>query len=91
MEEIFYCDAAICSSKSEFTEATKLALDDTNKIIFKGSNSNINYRLSNFNAKEDRYLNQLIGVEHEKKVIFYASDPSKEESQRYLTEKFLFA
>tara|TARA_B110000003_G_scaffold236930_1_gene241830 strand:+ start:1870 stop:3654 length:1785 start_codon:yes stop_codon:yes gene_type:complete len=90
MEEIFYCDAAICSSKSEFTEATKLALDDTNKIIFKGSNSNINYRLSNFSSKEERYLNQLIGVEREKKVIFYASDPSKEESQRYLTEKFLF-
>ena len=32
----------------------------------------------------------MIGVEREKKVIFYASDPSKEESLRYLTEKFLF-
>ena len=90
MEEIFYCDAAVCSSESEFTEAVKLALDDNSKITFKGSNSNINYRLSNFTIKEDHYLHQLLGIDHGQKVIFYASDPSKEESQRYLTEKFLF-
>ena len=90
MEEIFYCDAAICASKSEFTEPIRLALDDTKKIAFKGSNSNINYRFSNFSLKDNRYLHKLIGLQHEKKVIFYASDPSKEESQRYLTEKFLF-
>ena len=90
MEEIFYCDAAVCSSESEFTKAVKLALDDNSKITFKGSNSNINYRLSNFTIKEDHYLHQLLGIDYSQKVIFYASDPSKEESQRYLTEKFLF-
>tara|TARA_B110000305_G_C19436097_1_gene639053 strand:+ start:272 stop:2062 length:1791 start_codon:yes stop_codon:yes gene_type:complete len=90
MEEIFYCDAAVCSSESEFTEAVKLALDDNSKITFKGSNSNINYRLSNFTIKQDDYLHQLLEINHSQKVIFYASDPSKEESQRYQTEKFLF-
>ena len=90
MEEIFYCDAAVCSSESEFTEAVKLALKDNSKITFKGSNSNINYRLSNFTIKQDDYLHQLLGINHSQKVIFYASDPSKEESQRYQTEKFLF-
>ena len=31
----------------------------------------------------------MLEVETQKKIIFYASDPSKEETQRYLTEKFL--
>ena len=31
----------------------------------------------------------LLGIDSQKKIIFYASDPSKEQSQRYLTEKFL--
>ena len=34
-------------------------------------------------------MHDLLGVNPEKKIIFYASDPSKEESQRYLTEVFL--
>ena len=90
MEEIFYCDDALCSSESEFTESVKLALDNNNKITFKGSNSLIKYRLSNYTIKQDRYLHTLLDIERTKKVIFYASDPSKEESQRYLTENFLF-
>ena len=49
----------------------------------------IKYRLENFSNKQDRYLHKLLGVDTQKKIIFYASDPSKEESQRYLTEKFL--
>ena len=89
-EEIFYCDTAVCPSESEFTESVKLALTDQSKIIFRGSNSLIQYRLSNFSNNDERYLNQLLEIDHRQKIIFYASDPSKEESQRYLIEKFLF-
>ena len=89
-EEIFYCDAAVCPSESEFTESIKLALADQSKITFRGSNSLIQYRLSNFNNNDERYLNKLLEIDHRQKIIFYASDPSKEESQRYLIEKFLF-
>ena len=90
MEEIFDCDFAVCSSESEFTNSVKLALKDESKIIFKGSNSKIKYRLSNFTIKHNRYLHHLFGINVNKKIIFYASDPSKEQSQRYLSEKFLF-
>jgi hypothetical protein len=89
-EEIFYCDAVVCPSESEFTESVKLALADQSKITFRGSNSLIQYRLSNFNNNDERYLNKLLEIDHRQKIIFYASDPSKEESQRYLIEKFLF-
>ena len=88
-EEIFYCDYAVCSSKSKHTESLKLALADDTKVAYKGSNSLIKYRLKNFSNKEDRYLSKLLGVDARKKIIFYASDPVKEESQRYLTEKFI--
>ena len=90
MEEIFYCDAGVCSSKSNFSESIKLALKNDSQIAFKGLNSNINYRLSNFTSTEDKYIHKLAGIDFSKQVIFYASDPSKEQSQRYLTEKFLF-
>lgn len=90
MEEIFYCDGGVCSSKSNFSESIKLAFKNDSQIAFKGLNSNINYRLSNFTPKEDMYIYKLAGIDFNKKVIFYASDPSKDQSQRYLTEKFLF-
>ena len=89
MEEIFYCDAAIFSSKSQNTEPSKLALPKKSGVIYKGSNSLINYRLKNFTEKQFHYLHNLLEVDIQKKIIFYASDPSKDESQRYQTEKFL--
>jgi hypothetical protein len=89
MEEIFYCDSAIFPSKSANTEPSKLALASDSKFTYKGSNSLINYRLKNFSEKQFHYLHKLLKVDTQKKIIFYASDPSKEESQRYLTEKFL--
>jgi len=89
MEEIFYCDSAIFPSKSANTEPSRLALASDSKFTYKGSNSLINYRLKNFNKKQFHYLHKLLEVGVQKKIIFYASDPSKEESQRYLTEKFL--
>ena len=89
MEEIFYCDAAIFSSKSQNTESSKLALPKKSGVIYKGSNSLINYRLKNFTEKQFHYLHNLLEVDIQKKIIFYASDPSKDESQRYQTEKFL--
>jgi hypothetical protein len=89
-EEIFYCDSAICPSESDFTESVKIALADPSKITFRGSNSLIQYRLSNFNNHNELYLHKLLQIDHHQKIIFYASDPSKEESQRYLIEKFLF-
>ena len=88
-EEIFYCDYAVCSSRSLHTESLKLAIEDDTKVAYKGSNSLIKYRLKNFSNKEDRYLHKLLGIDAQKKIIFYASDPVKEESQRYFTEKFI--
>ena len=89
MEEIFYCDSAIFSSKSEYTEPSKLALATHNRVAYKGSNSLINYRLKNISENHRYHLRELLQVDTSKKIIFYASDPSKDESQRYLTEKFL--
>jgi len=90
-EEVYYCDSAVCSSESENTESLKLALADGGKVTYKGSNSLINYRLKNFSEKQIHYLHDLLEVDNHKQIIFYASDPLKEESQRYLTEKFLIS
>ncbi len=89
MEEIFYCDSAICSSEHEYTESLRLALSCRDKIKYRGGSSLIRYRLKNFDKKQDHYLHKLLNIDFHKKIIFYASDPSKEESQRYLTEKFI--
>ncbi|MEL0237916.1 MAG: hypothetical protein VW946_00440 [Gammaproteobacteria bacterium] len=89
MEEIFQCDAAICSSASENTEPFRLSIAKEGDVTYKGNNSLINYRLKNFIEKRTDYLNCILGLNDQIKIIFYASDPSKEESQRYLTEKFL--
>ena len=88
-EEIFYCDSAVCSSESQNTESLKLALGYDAKVTYKESNSLMKYRLKSYSNNQDRYLHELLGTDKKKKIIFYASDPSKEESQRYLTEKFL--
>ncbi len=88
-EEIFYCDSALCSSKSQHTESLRLALAKGAKVFYKGSNSLIQYRLKSFNEKKEHYLHELLKIDISKKIVFYASDPSKEESQRYLTEQFL--
>ena len=37
-EEIFYCDSAVCSSKSQHTESLRLALAKGAKVFYKGSN-----------------------------------------------------
>ena len=88
-EEVYYCDSAVCTSESENTESLKKALANGGKVVFRGINPLITYRLKNFSKKQSHYLHELLGVDRHKKIIFYASDPLKEESQRYLTEKFL--
>ena len=60
-------------------------------VTYKGSSSLIKYRLKNFTNKQERYLHNLLEIEKHNKVIFYASDPVKEENQRYMTEKFLMS
>ena len=88
-EEIFFCDSAVCSSKSQNNDSVRLALQNRANISYRGSNSLIKYRLKGFTNNNSNYLRNLLEVENHKKVIFYASDPSKEESQRYLVEMFL--
>ena len=88
-EEIFFCDALVCSSESQNTESVKLALPSNAKVHYKGSNSLIKYRLKAFEEKKINYLKNTLEITSKKDIIFYASDPSKEESQRYLSEKFL--
>ena len=88
-EEIFFCDTLVCSSESQNTETVKLALTNSSKIYYKGSNSLIKYRLEAYQETKKNYLKQLLDIKSEKQIVFYASDPSKEESQRYLSETFL--
>jgi len=88
-EEIFFCDALVCSSESQNTDSVKLALPDNAQVSYKGSNSLIQYRLKDFDEKKENFLHNILDIGLDKKIIFYASDPSKEESQRYLSEKFL--
>lgn len=89
MEEIFYCDSVICSSASDNTESLRLSLPNDGEIIYKGSSTLMEYRLKSFYEKQPDYLHCLLEVKNQTKIIFYASDPSKDQSQRYLTEKFL--
>ncbi|MEK9779858.1 MAG: hypothetical protein VW418_00340 [Gammaproteobacteria bacterium] len=89
MEEIFYCDAVICSSESENTKALRLALSDKNKIVIRGNNELMRYRLASFDGSQPNYIKDILDIKNNQQIIFYASDPSKEERQRYLSERFL--
>tara|TARA_Y200000002_G_scaffold382778_1_gene401250 strand:- start:2915 stop:4684 length:1770 start_codon:yes stop_codon:yes gene_type:complete len=90
MEEVYFCDAAICSSEIDITESLKLALSNKDKVFLKKRNDLIKYRLKSFKSNQEYYLNKLLNVNIEKNIIFYASSPTKhDEKQRYETEKFL--
>ena len=90
MEEVYYCDAAICSSEIDITESLKLALSKNGKFFIKKRNDLIKYRLKSFKNNQENYLNKLLNIDFDKKIIFYASSPTKhDENQRYVTEKFL--
>ena len=90
-EEIYLCDAALISTESECTDSVKMLIPEKGPIAFEGKNSLITQRLNNTDPTncDSHYLHRLLGIEPDAKVVFYASDPSKDESQRYLTEKFL--
>jgi len=88
-EEVYCCNAAIVSSKIDYRETINLALDSNGTVFFKGQNDLIRYRLKNTNIINKNYLRNLFNIDMKKKIIFFASDPLKEESQRYLTEQFL--
>lgn len=88
-EEIFFCDSLVLSSRSKYTAEVKHIFNDQARIAYKGIDSLINYRLKGFNNENEHYLHDLLSIDQDKKIIFYASDPSKEESQRYFSEKFL--
>lgn len=88
-EEIYYCDSAVCSSKAEHTESISLAIAGVGKAAYKNNNSMINYRIENYSNIDNYYFHKLLKLDFKKKIIFYASNPSKEERQRYLTEKWL--
>tara|TARA_B100000575_G_C23028816_1_gene592411 strand:- start:425 stop:1078 length:654 start_codon:yes stop_codon:yes gene_type:complete len=45
--------------------------------------------MKNFEKPQPDYLRNLLHERENRKIVFYASDPSKEETQRYLIEKFL--
>lgn len=90
MEEVYYCDAIACPTKFDLHETAKLALVKNGKILIKKRNDLIKYRLKNFNESEKNYLHDKLKLDKKKKLIFYASNPMKnDERQRYLTEKFL--
>lgn len=88
-EEIFDCDLALCPSELENTESLRMAVGRDNRVSYKGSNSMIGYRFQNFKAPANGYLHDALKVQEARKLIFYASAPSKEQGQRYLTEKLL--
>ena len=90
MEEVYYCDAVVCPSKIDLHDTAKLALVKNGKIIFKNRNDLIKYRLKSFYKSDKNYLHNKFKIDIKKKIIFYASNPMKnDERQRYLTEKFL--
>jgi len=90
MEEVYYCDTAICSSEIDITESLKLALSNNSRIFFKKRNDLIKYRLNSLKSNQKYYLHKLLNVDIKKEIIFYASSPMKhDENQRYDTEKFL--
>ena len=90
MEEVYFCDTAICSSEIDITESLKLALSDNSRVFFKKRNDLIKYRMKSFKNNQEYYLHKQLNVDIEKKIIFYASSPTKhDENQRYVTEKFL--
>lgn len=88
-EEIFFCDSLLLSSKSQLSESVRLAMNENTRVTFKGSNSLIKYRLKNLYDESEKYLHELLDLEKSKKIIFYASEPSKEECQRFQSERFL--
>ena len=46
--------------------------------------------MKSFKNNQENYLNKLLNIDFDKKIIFYASSPTKhDENQRYVTEKFL--
>ena len=90
MEEVYFCDTAICSSEIDITESLKLALSDNSRVFFKKRNDLIKYRMKSFKNNQEYYLHKQLNVDIKKKIIFYASSPTKhDENQRYVTEKFL--
>ena len=89
MEEVFYCDAAICASENDRNASLELAVADGGGVAVKGGNSLIEYRMQNAIKFHESYIHKLLEIDLAKKILFYASDPSKEESHRFITEKFL--
>ena len=90
MEEVYYCDAIVCPTEIDLTDTAKLALAKNGKILYKNRNDLIRYRLHDFKNDKKNYLHDILKLDLEKKIIFYASNPMKnDEKQRYLTEKFL--
>lgn len=89
MEEVYFCNEALISTKIDLKQTVNLALDKRGSIHFKGTNSLIKYRINETDANDDDYLHNLLNIDFDKKIFFFASDPLKEETQRYLTEKFL--
>jgi hypothetical protein len=88
-EEVYQCDAGIVSSKLNYTPLIQKATH-LKKIIFKESNDLIKYRMHLKNNNVNNYVHNLLEIDKSKHVIFYASDPSKEERQRYDQERFLY-
>ena len=87
-EEIYLCDAAILSCRANLTKLTKFVLGSSPYVI-RGVNEFVRYRLFELNTIKKNYIKNLLGIEEKKKVIFYASDPLKQERQRYDAELFL--
>ena len=88
-EEVYYCNEAIIPSKIDYKDTLSLALEKNGKVTFKGQNDLIRYRLKKTKNINKNYLRTLFNIDVKKRIIFFASDPLKEESQRYMTEQFL--
>jgi hypothetical protein len=87
-EEVYTCDAAILGCEANLAGVIKLALGNCPYVV-RGVNEFMKYRLFDFKNTKPNYIQSLLNIEKSKKIIFYASDPGKEEKQRYESECFL--
>jgi len=86
-EEIYYCDAAIIHADFLRVDLVKEVLGDR-EFIVRGNNEFMKYRMHISPDIVNNYLALLLNI-NDKKIIFYASDPGKNERQRYELECFL--
>ena len=87
-EEVYYCDAAIIDANYSRVALMNEVLGE-GEIVVRGKNEFMKFRMHDFSdSAHNNYLALLLNIK-DKRIIFYASDPGKNERQRYELECLL--